>query len=65
MLADKVSEVVGNCFEKHGFAGAQTEVIFDGEGNILSVNINKVCVQAAEEAADKLGLPVEILHMTE
>lgn len=65
VLADKVSEVVGNCFEKYGFAGAQAEMIFDGEGNILSVNINKVCVQAAEEAAEALGLPVEIIHMTE
>lgn len=65
VLADKVSEVVEECFSGYGISDVHTEVIFDGDGNILSVNINKFSEQAAKDAAAALGLPYEIIHMTE
>lgn len=65
ILSDKVSEVVGKSFKEYGISEVETEVIFDGEGNILSVNINAVHQQAAKDAAAALGIPYEIMHMTE
>ncbi len=64
VISDKVSEVVGSTYEKYGISGAKAEVIFDGEGNILKVNINAVHEQAAKEAAAALGIPYEIIHQT-
>lgn len=65
VISDKVSEIVGKTFESKGIYGVQTEVIFDSEGNILSVNINAYNEDAAKEAAAALGLPYEIIRMTE
>ena len=65
IIADKVSEVVDSIFASYGIVDACAEVIFDEELNILSVNINKVNESAAREVAENLGLPYEIIHMTE
>lgn len=65
VITDKVSEVVEKAFESRGLKDVMTEVVFDGEGNILSVNIDAYNEEAAKEAASILGLPYEIMHMTE
>lgn len=65
IIGDKVSKVVDSIFKSYGIADACAEVIFDGELNILSVNINRVNESAAREVAEKLKLPYEIIHMTE
>ena len=65
IIADKVSEIVDDTFSAYGIVGTHAEVIFDGEFNIVSVNINKKNEAAAGEVAEKLSLPYEIIHMTE
>lgn len=65
IITDKVSEIVDSTFSSYGTVGARAEVVFDGEFNILSVNINKVNESAARDVAEKLSLPYEIIHMTE
>ena len=65
VIVDKVSEIVGETFNRHGHKEVLTEVVFDSEGNILAVNINAYNEEAAKEAALTLGLPYEIMHMTE
>lgn len=64
-ISDKVSEVVTNCFNRHNIVDVQTEVVFDEECNILSIKINKYSQQAAKESSDLLGIPFEIIDMTE
>ncbi|MBR5586629.1 MAG: hypothetical protein IKW02_01570 [Clostridia bacterium] len=65
VISDKVSEVVGKCFTEYGITDASAEVMFDEEGNLSGVNISKMCEPAAEKAAAVLGLPRELMHMTE
>lgn len=65
VITDKVSEIVGKAFENKGINDVMAEVVFDSEGNILSVNIDAYNEEAAKEAASALGLPYEIMHMTE
>ena len=65
VIVDKVSEIVEKAFEGYGIKNVMTEVVFDGDGNILAVNINAYNENAAKEAASALGVPHEILHMTE
>ena len=65
VISDKVSEIVGKAFERYGISGVTAEVIFDGEGNITAVNIDAVHEQAAIDVAEVLGIPFEILYMTE
>ena len=65
VIVDKVSEIVEKVFMRYGIKGVMTEVVFDSEGNILAVNINTYNEEAAKEAASTLGLPYEIIHMTE
>lgn len=65
IISDKVSEVVRNTFLSYGISEACAEVVFDGELNIVSVNINAANDSAAREVAGKLGLPYEIIQMTE
>ena len=65
IISDKVSEVVRNTFLSYGISEACAEVVFDGELNIVSVNNNAANDSAAREVAGKLGLPYEIIQMTE
>lgn len=65
VISDKVSEIIGKAFEVYGITGVTAEVIFDSEENITAVNINAVHEQAAKDAAGVLGIPYEILYMTE
>lgn len=65
VIVDKVSEIVEKVFEDYGIKDVMTEVVFDSEGNILAVNINAYNEKAAKEAASTLGLPYNIMHMTE
>lgn len=65
VITDKVSEIVGKAFETYGISGVTAEVIFDDDGNITAVNIDAMHEQAAKDAATTLGIPYEILYMTE
>ena len=65
VLADKVSEIVEKRFKECGVENVLTTVDFDAEGNIISVKINAYNQQAAKAAAAELGLPYEIMIMTE
>ena len=65
VLADKVSEIVEKRFKECGVENVLTTVDFDAEGNIISVKINAYNQQAAKTAAAELGLPYEIMIMTE
>lgn len=65
VLSDKVSEVVGACFVEYGITDAETEVVFNENAAISAVNINKICEPAAKKAAQILGIPYELMHMTE
>lgn len=65
MISDKVSEIVGKAFEIYGISGVGVEVMFDEDGNITAVNIDSVHEQAAKDAAEALGIPYELMHMSE
>lgn len=65
IISDKVSEVVAHTFASYGITDVYAEVVFDGDLNITAVNINAESIPAAREVAEKLGLPYEIIHMTE
>ncbi|MFA7636450.1 MAG: stage III sporulation protein AF [Monoglobales bacterium] len=64
VIADKVSETVESYFKVNGITDVKTEVVFDSDGNIKSINIDAVNEQAARDAAAALGVPYEIIHMT-
>ena len=65
VLADKVSEIVGRCFARENISDVTVEVVFDDDGAIAAVNIDKKNEFAAKNAAEILGLPYELMHMTE
>ena len=65
VISDKVKETVEICFEKYEIWDAKSEVIFDDSGNILLVKIDTYNEKAARDAADILGIPYEIIKMTE
>lgn len=64
VIADKVSETVEKSFSAYGINGVKSEVVFDSDGNLLTIKINAVNEQAARDAAVALGVPYEIMHMT-
>ena len=65
IIVDKVSEIVEKVFMSYGIKDVMTEVVFDSEGSILAVRIDKYNEGAARQAASTLGLPYELIHMTE
>lgn len=65
VILDKVSETIDKVFGKYGNENIMTEVVFGANGEILAVNINTYNEVAARETAALLGLPVEMIRMTE
>ncbi len=61
VISDKVSEIV----EKAFLGNVSSEVVFDSDGNILSINISKWEDAAVLSAANSLGVPPEIFTVVE
>lgn len=65
IITDRVAETISETFGKYGVWDIAVEVVFDSEGNISEISIDKYDSAAINEIAQVLGIPAEIIHITE